>query len=157
MIILNMTQHKPTLQQEFEGVRTKQHESIKLALTFNALPTKEVIDEKVTELVRIADSVRYQQAQAMGQHTFEGLEECGCSYDECREAAHQTFIRELDRPLKVMIGGAPYLMGPLETALKKDGFIPLYAYSERVGVETNNPDGTVSKRFEFKHLGFYEA
>ena len=157
MIILNMTQHKPTLQQQIEGVRTKQHESIKLALTFHSLPTKEVIDEKVQELVRIADSVRYTYAQAMGQNTFESLEECGCDYDECREAAHQSFIRELDKPMKVMVGGAPYLMGPLENALKKDGFIPLYAYSERVGVETNNADGTVSKRFEFKHLGFYEA
>jgi hypothetical protein len=54
-----------------------------------------------------------------------------------------------------MIGGAPYLMAPLEFHLKEVGIIPLYAYSERVSVEQIQPDGSVRKTNTFKHGGFY--
>lgn len=53
-----------------------------------------------------------------------------------------------------MIGGAPYLMGQLEDALLRRGIKPVYAYSERVSVESVNEDGSVSKSMVFKHLGF---
>ncbi len=53
-----------------------------------------------------------------------------------------------------MIGGAPYLMAPLENALMDRGIVPLYAYSERVSVEETLPDGSVKKTQVFKHLGF---
>ena len=56
-----------------------------------------------------------------------------------------------------MIGGAPYLMGALENALKKQGVTPLYAFTARVSVETVNLDGTVTKTNVFKHIGFVEA
>jgi hypothetical protein len=58
---------------------------------------------------------------------------------------------------KAMIGGAPYLMSALEAALIKVGVTPVYAYSDRVSVETRNTDGTVSKSTVFKHLGFVEV
>ena len=157
MRILNLTQHKLTIEQEIAGVYTKQHQAIKLALTFNEMPTKATIEDKVQELVHIVDSERYTYAQMMGQHAFESLEECGLSHEECCEKAHQTFANTLDMPFRAMIGGAPYLMGPLESALKAEGIIPMYAYSERVGEEFSKPDGSVEKRFVFKHLGFYEA
>lgn len=81
-----------------------------------------------------------------------------------------------------MIGGAPFLITPLENALSERGVVPMHAYTERifnsvvetackaVGVQpvyaytappvskvVNNPDGSVTttKVFEFK--GFIEA
>jgi hypothetical protein len=56
-----------------------------------------------------------------------------------------------------MIGGAPYLMGPLEVALKAVGVKPLYAFTMRQSVEEAQPDGTVKKTQVFKHTGFVEA
>lgn len=56
-----------------------------------------------------------------------------------------------------MIGGAPYLMGPLEAALKDRGIAPLYAFSERRSIEVKNEAGEVTKTAVFVHLGFVEA
>lgn len=58
---------------------------------------------------------------------------------------------------KVLIGGAPFLMAPLERALKRHGYTPVYSFTDRVTVETAQPDGTVIKTAVFKHLGFIEA
>ena len=59
--------------------------------------------------------------------------------------------------LFALVGGAPYLMGALETALKERGIQPLYAYSQRESVETINSDGSVTKTAIFKHIGYIEA
>lgn len=56
-----------------------------------------------------------------------------------------------------MIGGAPYLMGPLEAALKAAGVRPLYAFSVRESVETTGADGKVVKTAIFRHAGWVEA
>ena len=56
-----------------------------------------------------------------------------------------------------MIGGAPYLMAPLEKELKKRGITPLYAFSKRESVETVQPDGSTKKEMVFRHLGFVEV
>lgn len=56
-----------------------------------------------------------------------------------------------------MIGGAPYLMGPLALALKRRGIEPLYAFSTRESVEEASPDGTVHKRTVFRHAGWVPA
>lgn len=53
-----------------------------------------------------------------------------------------------------MIGGAPYLMGALEAALKKRGVQPLYAFSERRSIEKTLPDGSVQKTAVFEFKGF---
>lgn len=53
-----------------------------------------------------------------------------------------------------MIAGAPYLMGPLEAALKMVGIRPLSAFSVRESVERTNEDGTVTKTNVFRHIGF---
>lgn len=55
-----------------------------------------------------------------------------------------------------MIGGAPYLMGPLEKALFEVGVAPYYAFSERVSVEVE-VDGVITKKTTFKHVGFVEV
>ena len=58
---------------------------------------------------------------------------------------------------KAMIGGAPYLIVPLEEALLWRGIQPLYAFSKRQVEEQQLPDGTVIKKQIFKHLGFIEG
>ena len=57
----------------------------------------------------------------------------------------------------VMIGGAPYLMGPLERALKAQSIKALYAFSLRESGETPDGEGGVRKTTVFKHAGFIEA
>jgi len=54
----------------------------------------------------------------------------------------------------VMIGGAPFLMGGLERALKARGCIPVYAFSQRESADQIQPDGSVRKVSVFRHLGF---
>ena len=53
-----------------------------------------------------------------------------------------------------LVGGAPYLMGPLEEQLRQVGIIPIYAFSERVSEEVISPDGEVTKINKFKHAGW---
>ncbi len=55
---------------------------------------------------------------------------------------------------KVMIGGAPFFMPVLEGALRREGLLAVYAFSERVSVEETLPDGSVRKTNIFKHVGF---
>ena len=54
----------------------------------------------------------------------------------------------------VIVGGAPYFMGALETALIERGIKPRYAFTERVAVETVNPDGSTTKTSIFRHSGW---
>ena len=57
----------------------------------------------------------------------------------------------------ILVGGAPYLMKPLIEELKRLEVIPVFSYTDRVSVETMQPDGSVVKTQVFKHLGFVEA
>jgi len=61
------------------------------------------------------------------------------------------------RVTHVMIGGAPFLMAPLEKALRERGITPLYAFSRRESVEELLPDGSVRKTPVFHPLGFVEG
>ena len=56
-----------------------------------------------------------------------------------------------------MIGGAPYLMAPLERELKKRGITPLYAFSLRESAEKVEADGSTTKMVVFRHKGFVEV
>lgn len=58
---------------------------------------------------------------------------------------------------KAMIGGALWLMTPLQMYLKMAGIQPVFAFSKRVSVEQTLPDGTVQKVNAFRHEGFIEA
>jgi len=53
-----------------------------------------------------------------------------------------------------LIGGAPYLMGPLENALRKKGILPVYSFSRRKSVKKTFPDGSVEKRIMFRHVAY---
>lgn len=61
---------------------------------------------------------------------------------------------ESQQATDVVMGGAPYFMGALETALVERGIKPRYAFTERVAVETVNPDGTTTKTSVFRHSGW---
>lgn len=56
-----------------------------------------------------------------------------------------------------MIGGAPYLMGALERALKAAKVQPVYAFSKRESRDEVQPDGSCRKVAVFRHLGFVEV
>ena len=60
------------------------------------------------------------------------------------------FAKEGD---SVMIGGAPFLMAPLEAVLTAAGYKPIYAFSVRRSVE-EQIDGVIKKVGVFQHLGF---
>jgi len=62
-----------------------------------------------------------------------------------------------DAMRQVMLGGAPFLMGALESALRIRGLIPVYAFSQRESVEETQPDGSVRKTNIFRHEGFVAA
>ena len=53
-----------------------------------------------------------------------------------------------------MVGGAPYLMGPLVAALKAVGVQPLFSFTERRSIEETQPDGSVRKTSVFSHVAW---
>jgi hypothetical protein len=53
-----------------------------------------------------------------------------------------------------MIGGAPFLMEPLERHLAYAGVKSLYAFSVRESAEEVQSDGSVKKVNVFRHAGF---
>jgi len=72
-------------------------------------------------------------------------------------ASHLAALAAEQGARAAMIGGAPYLMGPLETALKARGITPLFAFTVRESREEVLPDGSTRKVAVFRHLGFVEA
>jgi len=58
---------------------------------------------------------------------------------------------------RAMIGGASFLMGPLEAALIRKGIEPLYSFSARESVEEAQADGSVKKISSHRHIGFMNA
>jgi len=54
----------------------------------------------------------------------------------------------------VLIGGAPYFMSHLESALRSFRVRFCYAFSRRDVEEQIQPDGSVKKTQVFKHVGF---
>jgi len=53
-----------------------------------------------------------------------------------------------------MVGGAPYLMGPLVAALHQAGVQPLFSFTERKSVEKVGLDGSVTKTSVFAHVAW---
>ncbi len=77
---------------------------------------------------------------------------------EIAKLAACVFDREDDPlPRQGMVGGAPFLMGPLEAALRKEGIDPVYAFSRRESAEEIQKDGAIKKVAVFRHLGFVSA
>lgn len=140
-LIINLTQHNMTAAQynhkqehlmevKYIGYEQQVKNDILYCLNFDTLPTKEEIKRKAEVLATIAKNTFAQAKARTGMH-------------KAKEYA--------------LIGGAPYLMGPLEEALKELDIQPLYAFSQRISVETTQPDGSVIKTNKFEHLGYVEA
>jgi hypothetical protein len=131
-MILNLTQHTPTPEQEAQLVveprMTK--EKIKKLLTFEEIPTKEEIEARATKLAEIAVSEASMYAG---------------------DTDNEVWIT------RVMLGGAPFFMGALEKAVREMGFQPVYAFSKRESVDQPQPDGSVKKIQVFRHAGFVEV
>ena len=73
---------------------------------------------------------------------------------EFRAGALANYAQNQCEATDVIVGGAPYFMGALETALIERGIKPRYAFTERVVEETVNPDGTTTKTSVFRHSGW---
>jgi len=128
-MILNLTQHASTPGQKVAGVMDlngSQLELLRELLTFEALPSKEEIDDRAHDIARLVIS--------------NGL---GDDMDQ-----DPIFDR-------AMIGGAPFLMRALEDALMEHYIQPLYAFSKREVVEEQVEGGGGARKVAvFRHLGF---
>lgn len=136
MTILNLTQHNATPAQITEGVvdlvGSDKDLLVKL-LTFNTLPTVEEIESRAQKIAYIASDLYIEEKN--------NWIESGLDEDDFEQ-------------YYAMIGGAPFLMGPLEVALKKFDIIPVYAFSVRDSVDVKQADGSVKKTAVFNHGGF---
>lgn len=132
--ILNLTQHNPTSEQIDAGVTCGESFSVielHALLTFDALPTPIEVRQRAQRIAQCA-------AKAFTIVDYGG--DSGLVVDERFRFA--------------LIGGAPFLMAPLEEALRRVGITPLYAFSTRESVEQVQPDGSVRKTAVFRHVGF---
>ena len=127
-MILNLTQHPGTPEQGVTDLTGGELAALKQALTFDAIPTAQDITDRAEYIAELA--------------SMNGL---GGGDDDD------------PIPTRAMIGGAPYLMAPLERALRNVGIEPLYAFSVRESAEQTQPDGTVRKVNVFRHAGFVPA
>ena len=132
-MILNLTQHKATDAQLEAGVVEPSEEGkqiIQRLLTFESIPSAEEIVGRSKKLGMLAWSV------AIG--------------------AEPAPVRA-DDSTKAMIGGAPFLMASLESALMAVGITPVYAFSRRESTEVDDGDGGIRKVATFRHLGFVDV
>ncbi len=143
MSILNLTQHIATPEQRTAGVvEPIAKDIVQSYLTFEGLPQGGKIAHNVGQLVVICQRWKSRNLAVLQQATQQS------------DSVPYTLleVHDLMRP-HVMIGGAPFLMEPLATALKAAGFNPVYAFSNRESVETV-VDGKVIKTSVFTHIGF---
>jgi hypothetical protein len=140
-MILNLTQHPATSDQIAAGVVDlvgAPLAALKAALTFDTLPTRIEIDDRADQIAALVASI------VLGEVSPDGVDRS----DDLH--ADGTAIR-------VMIGGAPFLMSALESALINDCRVPVYAFSVRDSVEEKQADGSVKKSNVFNHAGFVDA
>jgi hypothetical protein len=131
-MILNLTQHVATDEQTAQLVVEPRmcKTEIRELLTFEEIPSKEEIEVRANKLAEIAVSEASMYAG---------------------DTDNEVWIT------RVMLGGAPYLMGALEKAVRECGFTPVYAFSKRESVDQPQPDGSVKKIQVFRHIGFVEV
>ncbi|MCO4319976.1 hypothetical protein [Aliidiomarina quisquiliarum] len=126
-MILNLTQHPATPEQKEAGVvdlRGNSLKHLKALLTFTDIPTNKELQDRAHDIAQLV------------------------IHNELGEDDNDPIF------LQAMIGGAPFFMSFLESALRENHVTPLYAFSERVSEENTDKDGNVVKRNIFKHKGF---
>jgi hypothetical protein len=135
--ILNLTQHDPTPEQIEAGVTCgdvstdQELVEFRKLLTFDTLPTPVEVRQRAQQIAEYARKT----TTLVDYGGDSGL----CVNERFRFA---------------MIGGAPFLMAPLEDALRRVGIVPLYAFSIRESLDQIQPDGSVRKTAVFRHQGF---
>jgi hypothetical protein len=142
MSIINLTQHAATPEQVAAGVfdlPPSLRGRLSALLTFDTIPSAEEIKARAHDIALLAAALADGHDRA---------EEVGGEVDENDTGAFA---------LHAMIGGAPYLMAPLEAALSEVGIEPLYAFSVRETEEQKQPDGSVRKVTVFRHAGFVKV
>ncbi len=142
MSIINLTQHPATPEQVAASVfdlPPNLRGDLSALLTFDAIPSVEEIKARAHDIAIMAAML----ASGADRH-----EESDGAVAENDSGAFA---------LQAMIGGAPYLMAPMEAALRDNGIEPVYAFSVRESVEQAQPDGTVRKINIFRHAGFVPA
>lgn len=159
-MIINCTQHKSTPAQiaagvvdlggaahvELCGLLTLGEGDIALLADASPVVQREYLEGRAEAIVRYAVVPKIHQAIRCLM-----AEEAGDPADLFLEGAATGTI---DHGITAMIGGAPYLMAPLERALARYGVAAMYALSVRRSVEVLGPDGTVTKTQQFHHAGF---
>lgn len=131
-MILNLTQHPATPDQIAAGVVDlpgEEHAALVGALTFDECPINDEVAQRAHTIAEIA--------------------------------AYSDRFGEQGAPMpgrdRAMIGGAPWLMGPLAEELRQRGLEPVFAFSKREVVEQAQPDGSVRKVAVFRHAGWVPA
>jgi len=145
-IILNLTQHGSTADQKAQGVidlPPEFREKLKGFLTFEELPDCETVRSRVRKIYDLVISFTRSPLSPIKEEV-EGL------IDEATLIDEEKFRKF---GLGFLIGGAPFLMGPLENKLSYIGEV-YYAFSKRVVQEATGPDGSVVKKTIFRHEGF---
>ena len=127
---MNMTQHPATQEQFLDGV-------------FD-LPAE--WRETISTLLTVDDFPHRSARQTVEENILE----------RCRQLA-DIADRLADGVKIIMIGGAPFMMAPLEQALTLKQFRVFYAFSRRESSETKQPDGSIQKVSVFRHEGFIEG
>jgi hypothetical protein len=125
MVIVNLTQHDATAEQLAAGV-------VELSPRRKAVVRALLTFDALPSAEEIA-----KRAHALACH-----------------AGGHLGNRSVPFPWGAMIGGAPYLMGPLEAALKANSIEPRFAFSRRESVDEVQADGSVRKVAVFRHEGF---
>lgn len=130
--ILNLTQHPATAEQLAAGVVDPSFEikaAIQRYLTFEQLPDQGELHLRAMDLFQVFDVW-------------------------CAQHLDDPFVGDSETWPMAMIGGAPYLMAPIERVFGAENVSVCYAFSQRESVEEQQPDGSVVKRNVFRHTGF---
>jgi len=130
-MILNLTQHPATPEQVAAGV----------------------VDLEGKNLERLKELLTFDSIEVAVKHRFDRARQIGELVSRIK-LGDEDSLHEDGTAIHVMIGGAPYLMAPLENVLMKDNRVPVYAFSVRESVEQIQSDGSVIKKNIFKHGGF---
>lgn len=140
---LNLTQHTASADQLEVGVLDMSKylgNAVKALLTFEEVPSAKEIQRRANKLAYLAKDVQRRLAKQDTAPYY-------CDEDEGMELPFR----------QVMIGGAPYLMGPLAATLRKYGLEPVFAFTERISVDEPQADGSVRKVAVFRHSGWVPA
>ena len=127
--ILNLTQHPASPEQIAAGV----------------------IDLEGADKERLTDLLTFELVNGQPPSWAYVLETAG----EIARLAKQRSLMAQDCLIEsAMIGGAPYLMGPLARSLAYVGMSTVFSFSVRKTSEQVQPDGSIRKTSVFRHAGF---